>query len=1185
MSLLNDVLTSTDSGRIDRDPTLFALVGTPTREQVKPAPGTSAPSGLSAPPPVLRVPANQAPPVPPGMPSGGSWYKNGAAPGEMIYVPSGGPPPSSAAFAGEFYRALDQFYQEIFQRSPDADINGVTRRDFQSWRSLSQRGATGDLSPADFSRLANLQARLVGALADTRTDAQPPSRPAPLVAPPPATGRTSPGIAPPAVTPAPRFDGTQLAGRVQEFLPRAGTNPPQVFGTQGGDAARKAAADWNRASDTTVAVPLQTRYWDPATKQQADTWVLYTGVDPASARGLAESVDRTGQFNVLNRDRALRDAGLSEAGLSARADRMRDRAFAEGLPVIGGRRMQPLLSNADYGKARETIRTNNAQDLARARIDSIDLVVPLDKGRGAFIQDVTRGQAASALNMLQRTGLLRDGVSVGDVIGANGLGSVLATDPSGRVVPRQPPAPAKSPQTPRAGDDRPIVPDPWETPSEPAPAPTPTPNPTPTRQPGQPEQPKLPPAPERPALPPGRPQTPAEPIPDPWETPTEPAPEPKAPPPPQEPLSTGTPRRPALPPGRTPDAGGGDGNDGGLSGNGGGNGNNKPPRVDSAEPPREPPEDKGNPLQNWLKKSQANWEAIKGNAVERALQFRNVVGSTIKTVGTGLLVTNAAGAAGGAIFYGGLQEQRTSAPVTPQNAMEELGKLQADPLAYLESNYTNAIAGLNVGDRLYNMSGNLLEVTDANGAKSHFRRVPLDLYEGLKAAQTTQGTLSDKVFVEEQYRHPDGRTETLDVEIRPPFRAEPLRDAQFGAGIAENSKPWSFGFQGNVRFGPVEGQNLNLQADAFLNYRYQTDTATTLRVGFPSPTNSPGIGIRQQDTTVWNKLGLSASAIDINPGRVRDLTDPTSPFNDSRLQVANGRVYIDMGNRNRVRLDATLSPKPGGGNDVSRYARARETGFLEIGLGADFLRFTRGDDWFSANGYLELQAYAPDLRAQADLGGTAPDAKRGVAGGLQPIPPLFEIDPALQFSTNVAPRITPAVPGLTADKLRMERSVERPFAPDAKPPTSVEGLSPGAAILPTVRGRRFDPIADAGTTASLAAAAANRNDERIRAGAVDEVDLVVPTDGGRGAVLRGITLPEAAAALDHFAESGLLRDGTTLHDVISANGLWTVLSVGGTGGVQVVTPVPRPDAVQIPGATPHPGQFIDRLPRRIQPLP
>jgi hypothetical protein len=93
-----------------------------------------------------------------------------------------------------------------------------------------------------------------------------------------------------------------------------------------------------------------------------------------------------------------------------------------------------------------------------------------------------------------------------------------------------------------------------------------------------------------------------------------------------------------------------------------------------------------------------NWAGLKGNAGERALEFRHLVLKTIKTVGTGLGVTNAAAVAGGAIFYGGLQEQRTGKPITPTNAAQELRKLQADPLAYLQSNYTNAIAGLNVGE-------------------------------------------------------------------------------------------------------------------------------------------------------------------------------------------------------------------------------------------------------------------------------------------------------------------------------------------------------------------------------------------------------------------------------------------------------------------------------------------------------
>lgn len=263
--------------------------------------------------------------------------------------------------------------------------------------------------------------------------------------PTPTSVPTPTPAAPPLVgpAPAPRFDGDQLAARIQQFLPRSGPNPPEIYGTNGGEAARRDAVAWNRQSDTTVAVALNVRYWDPHTRQQADTWVVYSGVDPSAAQDLARNIDETAQINVTNRDTALAESGLSAAGL---LDRAGDIAFAASLPSIGGRRMQPVLNEAGYVSGRDTIGANNARDLAAGDVDAIDLIIPGDGDRAAFLQDVSRGQAAALLNAFRDSGLLRDGVTLEGVIAANGLGSVLDTDAQGRavVVPTapQPGAPA-----------------------------------------------------------------------------------------------------------------------------------------------------------------------------------------------------------------------------------------------------------------------------------------------------------------------------------------------------------------------------------------------------------------------------------------------------------------------------------------------------------------------------------------------------------------------------------------------------------------------------------------------------------------------------------------------------------------------------------------------------------------------
>jgi hypothetical protein len=89
----------------------------------------------------------------------------------------------------------------------------------------------------------------------------------------------------------------------------------------------------------------------------------------------------------------------------------------------------------------------------------------------------------------------------------------------------------------------------------------------------------------------------------------------------------------------------------------------------------------------------------------------------------------------------------------------------------------------------------------------------------------------------------------------------------------------------------------------------------------------------------------------------------------------------------------------------------RETGFSEIGVGADFAKFVYANkNYVSLNGYYELQLYAPDFRDQADFG-------KGLittSQTMQPLPPLFLIDPALQITaTSQLPYTSYEIPRLT----------------------------------------------------------------------------------------------------------------------------------------------------------------------------
>lgn len=286
-------------------------------------------------------------------------------------------------------------------------------------------------------------------------DGRVPAYPKPQPSPSPVDQPDSPPSPTPAEQQVPLYTGGELRDRIEQFLPQSGTNEEFggqriVFGTDGRELATQSVVNWNKSSDTTTAIALEISYQDPNTGQRATAWVGYFNVDPKNVQSLAGNIHATGSFDVLHPETVLADSGLSQPGLEARIGRQEDRAFAANLPTAG-KQLSPIFSNSEYEQGKATIANNNAIDIAANRIDEIDLIIPADDGRGAFAQNITRGQAVSLLNYAQDTGLLRDGVDLNSVIAANGLQDLIGVE-DGRAVVKQNP-PQSEAQTPAASNE------------------------------------------------------------------------------------------------------------------------------------------------------------------------------------------------------------------------------------------------------------------------------------------------------------------------------------------------------------------------------------------------------------------------------------------------------------------------------------------------------------------------------------------------------------------------------------------------------------------------------------------------------------------------------------------------------------------------------------------------------------
>jgi Protein of unknown function (DUF2934) len=203
----------------------------------------------------------------------------------------------------------------------------------------------------------------------------------------------------------------------------------------------------------------------------------------------------------------------------------------------------------------------------------------------------------------------------------------------------------------------------------------------------------------------------------------------------------------------------------------------------------------------------------------------------------------------------------------------------------------------------------------------------------------------------------DGKPIMVQTQIRAPYRVEGNVDAdnpnsfqEGNYGIA-NTPGWRR--RGGWAAGPIEGDRMHLNFELNWNNRYNGPTATTLRIGVPTTTQGWSWDLRQQNTTLWSRFSISMGTMEYNGPGVYDLTEKSR----DGFSLMNARAYLDLGNRDRLRLEGGLRP-----SQPLQYLHLRETGFAELGLGADFLKITSGPKTFNVNGYYELQWYEPDWR-------------------------------------------------------------------------------------------------------------------------------------------------------------------------------------------------------------------------------
>jgi hypothetical protein len=242
----------------------------------------------------------------------------------------------------------------------------------------------------------------------------------------------------------------------------------------------------------------------------------------------------------------------------------------------------------------------------------------------------------------------------------------------------------------------------------------------------------------------------------------------------------------------------------------------------------------------------------------------------------------------------------------------------------------------------------------------------------------------------------DGKPIVAMVELRRPYRFETDRDRVITSEAKDG--PASSRNRMAAGLGPLEGWRIYFYDEVTKNYRYNIEDATTFRWGMPSPTQpSPlpwvsNVDVRQQDTTIDSRFMFGFGAMAWNGGadglQTYDLTEGTQRGGT----VMNVRVYWDLGNRNRSRVEI-YNPSKG----MWEYVRIpRETLFSETGFGFDFAKLIVNPDWtYNFNFYFEGQFYPADFRSRVER-----NDWRFVANqrSFTATPFSLGVDPAFQFT-------------------------------------------------------------------------------------------------------------------------------------------------------------------------------------------
>ena len=421
----------------------------------------------------------------------------------------------------------------------------------------------------------------------------------------------------------------------------------------------------------------------------------------------------------------------------------------------------------------------------------------------------------------------------------------------------------------------------------------------------------------------------------------------------------------------------------------------------------------------------AFWNSLGTNAVA----FAKISGKPIAWVmGPQVLMGSAAATGVGLVAFGSGERRVTPLPFDPILMPGEYGAHRADPDIYMANNYRFSLFITSTEKNHGGVTGHLGQVNASDGSIAFIRRIPASLRDALMdpaVLAASYGNLyveDGRLYAKEEIQGDRGTLAVKAVELRPPFRNEPFRDANLTVEHAAGSNWHSFSYRGAATFGPIDGWSSSIAGELTNDRPYKVPVASTFRVGMgenflkenlPNWVFSPCAGVRQQNTRVLKRASLSAMFLDLGGRGYEDLTYSKNPRNNSRTTLFRQNVSAFVGSRDRVRADwdsglngfyirSRIHALAEGGisSDIYRYEKSDRT-ITAPGLGPDGLTNpaeSSGTKVVSVSAYDDAGIYPLDLRLQGTAaGGKAPTEGSGVFNGLFS---LVSLDPGVQAVTT-----------------------------------------------------------------------------------------------------------------------------------------------------------------------------------------